>query len=111
MPVKLSIEDSKRSMYECRQRVNKVDLLCGDGLNGSTRVMPDRHFRGEVAQGSGVAVTSVGQGISPGAEVGTNNCRFGGQRQDTSESCCGGDAVSQNEQHFHATVAHSRRTA
>jgi hypothetical protein len=49
---------------------------------------------GEVAQGSGAAVALVGQGVSPGTEVGTHDCRPGGKRDDCYESCGGGDSVS-----------------
>ncbi len=84
---------STRTPIATLQR-DKIDLQCGDGANGGTRVLPDGCIGGEVVEGGGAAVAFVGQGVSPGTEVGKDDCGPGRERDDTGESCGGGGAVS-----------------
>jgi hypothetical protein len=80
---KRQVEDSKTiraRVQAARERQlerfirNKDDLQCRDGSNGSTRVLPDRRIWGEAAEGGGAAIAFIGQGVSPGVEVGENDC-------------------------------------
>jgi hypothetical protein len=53
----------------------------------------------KVVEGGDAAVAPVSKGVSPGAEVGEDDCGSGGQRYDSGESPGGGDPVSAEDGH------------
>ena len=55
-------------------RRDEVDVQCGDESLRSARVLQCGAVGGEAAEGGDAAVALVGAGVSPGVEVGEDDC-------------------------------------